>query len=48
MLSGMFGENRKKMATPQLNEWFDVCFANGNIIIPIEDYSRKIYDKSLG
>ena len=38
----------KKMATPQLNEWFDVCFANGNIIIPIEDYSRKIYDKSLG
>ena len=34
-----------KQTTPKLKEWFDLCFAGGNIKIPIEDYTKEIYNK---
>lgn len=34
-----------KQTTPKLEEWFNMCFAEGNIIIPIEDYTKEIYNK---
>lgn len=34
-----------KQATPKLEEWFDLCFSEGKIKIPIEDYTKEIYNK---
>ena len=33
-----------KQNSQELNDWFNLCFSNGKIKIPIEDYTKKIYD----
>lgn len=32
-----------KQSSQKLQDWFNQCFSNGRIKIPIEDYSKKIY-----
>lgn len=33
-----------KQSSQKLEEWFNKCFSNGEINIPIKDYKREIYD----
>jgi hypothetical protein len=33
-----------KQNSQKLEEWFNKCFSNGEINIPIKDYKREIYD----
>ena len=33
-----------KQSSQKLEEWFNQCFSNGEINIPIKDYKREIYD----
>ena len=33
-----------KQNSQELKDWFNLCFSNGKIKIPIEDYTKKIYD----
>ena len=33
-----------KQSSQKLKEWFNKCFSNGRIKIPIEDYTKDIYD----
>lgn len=34
-----------KQLTPKLEEWFNLCFSEDKIKIPIEDYTKGIYNK---
>jgi hypothetical protein len=34
-----------KQSSQKLEEWFNQCFSNGEINIPIKDYKREIYDR---
>lgn len=37
----------EKKSTQKLVEWFNKCFSNGDIKIPLDDYSREDYDKAF-